>query len=132
MTTLKKESAAGFTLIEVMIALAIVAIIVAIAYPSYTSQVQQTRRAAAQTEILEVAQSLERCNTRTNSYNGCGIGNQPSEDGRYTITVNADAATYTVAAVPIPGESQDDDYCETMTVNHLGERTSADNDRCWR
>ena len=57
--TLKKHSA-GFTLIELMIVVAIIAIIAAVAFPSYQEHVRKTRRADAQTALLELSQFMER------------------------------------------------------------------------
>ena len=59
---------AGFTLIELMIAVAVVGILAAIAYPAYQEQVRQTRRAEVTTVLLENAQLLERQFTRTGTY----------------------------------------------------------------
>jgi type IV pilus assembly protein PilE len=64
-------SARGFTLIELMIVVAVVAILAAVAFPAYTQYVEQTRRADAQSALLNAAQNLERCFTRNNSYANC-------------------------------------------------------------
>ena len=64
----------GFTLIELMIAVAIVAILAAIAYPSYTEQVARSRRGDGQAALLETAQWIERQYTISNAYNKKGDG----------------------------------------------------------
>ena len=64
----------GFTLIELMIAVAIVAVIAALAYPSYREQVARTRRGDARAVLLEDAQWLERQFTVSNAYNLKGDG----------------------------------------------------------
>ena len=64
----KKRSARGFTLIELMIVVAIIAIISAIAVPMYGNYVQKSRRTDAKAKLMEVAQSLERCFTQFSAY----------------------------------------------------------------
>jgi type IV pilus assembly protein PilE len=65
----------GFTLIEVLIAVAIVAILAAIAYPSYQSSLIKGRRADAQMALQGLAQAMERHMTTTGSYVGAGTVN---------------------------------------------------------
>jgi type IV pilus assembly protein PilE len=105
----------GFTLVELMIVLAIVAILAAIGYPAYTSVVRDTNRNAAVGEILDVAAGLERVKSQRFSY--------PDEDAvvrsinnRYEIRLVSDATTYTISAVPIGG--QNGDKCGTISYDH--------------
>ena len=130
--------ARGFTLIELMIVVVVIAILAAIAYPSYQNQVQKTRRADAQTGLLQAAQLLERCFTRTNTYVGCGLptynGAQTSPDGFYAISFadgEPTATTFELEAAPQGPQAQDP--CGTLTLTHVGERDSDGNaaDRCW-
>ena len=127
----------GFTLIELMIVIVVIAIIAAIAIPSYQNQIQKTRRADAHAALLQAAQILERCFTRTNSYLACNVDG-PSPDGFYEIStvVQGDdattATTFQVQAVARPPQDRDTPSCLTMTIDHLGRRgPDPDPDRCW-
>jgi len=119
----------GFTLIELMVVVAIVAIIVAIALPSYSRQVEKTRRADAQSALLDAAQALERCFTRNNAYNApaCSVPTT-SPDGFYTITLTATPSTFNLTAT-----ATGSDACSPFTLDHLGVRNSggSEADRCW-
>ena len=61
MERLRLRKQDGFTLVELMIVIAIVAIIAAIGVPNYTKNAQKTRRVDAKNELLQIAQSLEKC-----------------------------------------------------------------------
>lgn len=124
----------GFTLIELMVVIAIVAILAAIAIPSYQNQVQKTRRADAQAELLNSAQLLERCFTTENSYVGDSCPNFPrsSEDGFYEITAPTLSATeFKLVATPQGAQSQDGG-CTQLSIDQLGRKKSIGTaDDCW-
>lgn len=127
----------GFTLIELMIVVVIVAIIAAIAYPSYQRHVQDTRRATAQADLLELAQWMERRYPLNNSYD-LGGGALPftvsPREGTtaYNLTVNvADANSFVLTATPTGPQAGD--RCGTLTINQANERTAnAGEPRCWQ
>jgi len=127
-----RRSALGVTLIELMIAVAIVGILAAIAYPSYQAQVRRGNRTDAKAELFEAAQELEKCYTRFGAYNNAGCvsfnttngGNRLSEKGKYRITFVAASATpttYTLQAALEPGRGVDPE-CLTLTLDQTGLR----------
>lgn len=129
----------GITLLELMIVVAVIAILASIAFPSYQNQVRQANRSAVQTEMMELAQNFERCRTRANSYNDCGIVAAFHEEltvsGRYQFNVVADVTTFTITAIPQATGGQNKDRCATLSLDHRGVRgttgtgmTAAD---CW-
>jgi type IV pilus assembly protein PilE len=125
----------GFTLIELMITITIVALLTAIAYPSYLEQVRKSRRADATSSLMDGSQLLERCFTRLNAYNdgACPDPTGASSDGYYTISFDTDeptVTTYTLVATPTGDQANDN--CGTFTLDHLGNKTpTPDGNRCW-
>ena len=114
----------GFTLLEVMIVCAIVAILAAIAYPSYNSSVQKSRRAEAKTALLGVASQMERWSTEKSTYATATLGTSGvfanhSENSYYNLSLtNLTATTYTARAAPTG--AQTGDPCGTFTYTEQG------------
>lgn len=114
----------GFSLIEVMIVVAIVGILSAIAYPSYNSYMVKSRRTDAQRAMVEYAQSMERYFTANGRYtttagstgaNTCG-GAAPVAVSLYAITCStASDTTFTITATPTTGSAQASDGNQTLT-----------------
>ena len=134
----------GFTLIELMIVVAVIGILAAIAFPSYQEHVAKARRADAQAALMELAQFMERHYTTAGGYqlNGNSGGNAvlpfttaPKDGGNVFYNLSfTDAITsqaYTLRAVP--ANSMADDRCGTLTLESTGRR-GADGDMadCWR
>lgn len=134
------RTARGFTLIELVIAIAILAIIVGIAIPAYTAQVTKTNRTEGKSELMQTAQVLERCYTRYSSYNhaNCNVSFPfDSENGHYQITASRHTATaFTIEAAPQGTQDTRDKWCGTFTLTHTGQKDMTgdadwDATRCW-
>jgi type IV pilus assembly protein PilE len=125
----------GFTLIELMITVAVVAILAAVAIPSYQQHILKSRRAQAKADLVEAAQLLERYHTVQNTYVGFALPfTQSPRDGasRYTLSLgNASATAFTLTAAP--GTTQSKDKCGTMTLDQVGRKTpdNATVEGCW-
>ena len=135
----------GFTLTELMGAIAIVAIVSAVAIPLYTDYTMRGFRAEVQSDLLNCSQALERWNALNFTYAGSadtdadGLGDANvgpiaeevcdplSVSGdRYTITVNAPGGTYVLTAAPAGGSVMDGDG--DFTLDNAGNRTWDEND----
>ncbi len=123
----------GFTLIELMIVMVIVAILAGIAYPSYQSQVTKTRRSDGQAMLMNVMQAQERGYTTSNTYTAdlTDLGyataeDVPSEEGFYEVTAAACGGGITecvvLTAVPQGGQADDGN----LTLDSLGQKTPAE------
>lgn len=122
------------TLIELMIVTVIVAILVAIAYPSYQSQVRKSRRAAAQAFLMEVSarQQQHMVDVRSYAPDLATLGMTPPQEvnGFYDVTVTPAAAPligYTIAATAVGAQTKD--ACSgPLTLTHTGAKAPA---ACW-
>lgn len=116
----------GFSLIELLIVLAIVAILAAVALPSYQSQVIETRRTDAYAALSRSAQVLEQCFTLFGSYSdaNCNIAFPfTSDEGFYSISAVLTASTFLLTATPMEGQTADTD-CGSLTLDQLGQKGS--------
>lgn len=115
----------GFTLIELMIAMAVVAILAAVALPSYNEYVMRSHRANARAALLQAAQWMERTATARGSYPLTATipaGVLVVEGGRYAIAaVSANGLNYTLTATPGPAQAAD--RCGAYRINEVGTRT---------
>lgn len=132
----------GFTLIELMIAVAIIGVIASIAFPSYNSYIQKTRRSAAAACLSEHAQFMERYRTSNMSYSGATLATLACSTDlstAYTFAFKAGeptASTFEIEATPrSTGPMASDTACATLSTTHTsakkisGTGTVAD---CWR
>lgn len=124
----------GFTLMELMITVAIVSLLAAVAYPSYLEQVKKSRRADAQSLLMNVAarqqQALLDSRAFADSVSALSITVTSSVSSFYTISMVVGTGTvpaFTVTATPLG--SQTSDSCGALSVNQLGTKSPATG--CW-
>lgn len=137
-----KQTQLGFTLIELMVTVAIVGILASIALPSYHESVSKSRRADVKGVLLGLANAMERRFTEANNYcdtaeatggtavTGCGTATEdsgtssiysiPAETASfYTVTISVPtASSYTLSAAR--AGVQANDKCGTLTLTHTG------------
>lgn len=139
--------ALGFTLIELIIAVAIIGILAAIAWPNYQQHVQRSRRADATSALLDAANRQEQFILNRGRYanNLADLGIQAATpDGFYRIGISAPTAAcpiascYELAAVPAAGSPQANDArCQLFVLRSNGTREARNNDNqvttndCW-
>lgn len=122
----------GFTLVEILIVVAILGILAAIAYPSYSEYRKKTNRTDMRTEMMNVAQQLQRYQVANKTFKDAkanlGYANDKnypaSGTALYTVNLNvaADNRSWTLTATPIASASQKDDG--NLVMNSNGEK-------CW-
>jgi len=145
----------GFTLIELLIAVAIVAVLAAIALPSYSSYIARARRADARTQLVQVAQFMQRFYAANDSYEKDRADNvvinqvpgslkrSPADSAKiYDLTIpTATSVDFEIRMVPVAGGVMAQDACGTFTLSSIGQRgvlvagaagSTELRDTCWK
>ena len=142
-----KRSDSGFTLVELMIALAIVALLLSIAIPGYVEFIRRAHRAEAMNALARIAAAQERFLFVFGTYSasitaaagpqptsGLGLNDSTREEAGDTsfyeleLELGPDALSYTLRAVPVGDQAKDS--CGTYQLTHAGVRTAAKT-TCW-
>ncbi len=123
MRRLKLVTQDGFTLIEIVVGMAIVLILTLAIIPAYKGHIAKSQRSDAKISLLKWAQAMERYYTENNAYYVGGTSGYiypiTSEDGYYNLSYGVQTTTaYTLRASPL-NVTQDED-CQTLTLDHLG------------
>jgi type IV pilus assembly protein PilE len=132
----------GFTLIEMMIVVAIVAILAAVVVPSYQSYVVKARRTEAKSALTQAAQSLERFATEnaasgysTATLGPTGVFPNRSESGYYALSISGQSVSgFTLQATP-QGAQAGDAGCANFILDQRGARSVSGSktwQECWQ
>ena len=133
----------GFTLIELVIVMSVIAILVSIALPVYNDSIRKSRRGVAKADVVQIAQMMERCFTAANTYVNCvpgdtltgALAQSPAQGTRIDYTLGLTPAptrtTYTVLATRQGG--QVDDRCGNLSLNQTGVKAVSVGtvEECW-
>lgn len=126
----------GFTLVEILVVIAIIGILASIALPQYNEYTRTSHRVDAKSALTQAASAMERYYTERQSYVGATLGSGTSDvykatspDNYYTLALgNQTASTYTLTATP--SGSQTSDTCGAFSLNQAGVRTPS-TAGCW-
>lgn len=125
----------GFTLIEALITVAIVAILASVAFPSYTDFVTRSNRSEAQRELLRIANLQEQFYVDNRSYTAdmesLGLNKDPfiSENEHYSIDAELADGGFVLTAKALGAQKNNDSACISLSVTDTGKK-SPTND-CW-
>ena len=133
-----RKSAAGFSLVELMIAIGVVGILTAVAANMYADNVISSNRTEGRSALQTAAGTLEKCKSLYGRYDdvaNCNYADFTTESGYYDITIgNLTRTTFTLTAIPAPGSRQTGDAeCTSLTLTNTGLKggTGTDPTECW-
>ena len=130
------KKAIGFTLLELLIAIAVIGIIASVAYPSYIDNISRANRTEAQRELLKLASLQEQYFIDHREYTAdmtkLGVASDPyiTDSGLYSIDAVIVGVTYTLKATAKGSQISNDASCLTLSVTDTGKKT-ATSSNCW-
>ncbi len=127
----------GFTLIELMIVIVVIAILAAIAIPNYQDYLVRSRRTAAEAAMQDVAGLQERYRLDNRAYASTlaqlGYVVPPEVDDHYDLAIVVVAPGYSIRATPTGGQLSSDTQCGTLTLTSTGGKSASGGGvACWR
>jgi type IV pilus assembly protein PilE len=145
---LRMSKARGFTLIELMITVAIVALLASIAMPSYTSYIARSKRADARTQLLQAQQFMQRFYAANDQYQydraantvtsqiPANLAHSPADGtALYDLAITATTTSYTLTMAPVVGSQMATDKCGSFTLTSTGVRGVTGTEtvaNCWK
>lgn len=144
---MRRVRQSGFTLIELMITVAIVGILAAVAYPAYIQYIVRAKRSAAESFMFTISNRQEQAMLNARSYFSVPAGTAtewaavsvvvPADvSANYTLTVaSSTSPSYTVTAAPLGTQASGDAKCGTLTLTHTGVKGksgAASVSECWK
>ena len=146
----KSSPILGFSLIEILIAMAILALLTSIAWPAYTAHIAKAKRADAKAQLASAQQWMEVFYSENYSYAQDSAGQAVSRafalqpfsqspkvgegSASYTLSVTSTASEFLLTATPISGGWMADDACGSFSLDHTGQRSVSglgERLRCW-
>jgi type IV pilus assembly protein PilE len=129
-----KKYSSGFTLIELMIVVAIIAVLTTISYPMYNSQIQKARRSEGRNSLLDFSMRFEEFYGTNYTYTGADVytnlSTKPKTENNYyqmSGVISSAGDTYTLTATAINSQAKDTD-CATITFDQVGTKSPT---TCW-
>ncbi|ACA12658.1 type IV pilin protein [Xylella fastidiosa] len=133
-----RQRSYGYHLIELMVVVAVIAILSSIAYPSYQHYILKSHRDQAKADLVEIAQFAERFRTVNNTYAGFPATNPITQSPRqgtasYLLVFVGDATRTAFTVSAVPQGTQQNDKCGTLFINQAGIKTNSQGElsECW-